>query len=101
MESENLIPIERFCSLYSIRHEFVSELAELGMVQLVYSGNSAFVPPDEVASLEKMIRFHVDLEVNAEGIEVIQHLLQRIEALQEEVRRLKNRLPLPDDHFLA
>ena len=42
--------------------------------------------------MEKIIRLHYDLEINMEGIEVIKNMLDKMEALQDEVRKLQNRL---------
>jgi chaperone modulatory protein CbpM len=38
-----------------------------------------------------MIRLHNELEINVAGIEAITHLLERVEQMQEEMRRLRNR----------
>jgi len=42
--------------------------------------------------LEKFVRFYYELDINLEGIETISHLLERVNALQDELTMLKNRL---------
>jgi hypothetical protein len=42
--------------------------------------------------LERIVRLHFELDINLEGIETITHLLERMEAMQENIARLKNRL---------
>lgn len=37
---------------------------------------------------------YYDLSINLEGIDAIHHLLKRVEQLQDEIFRLKNRLHL-------
>jgi hypothetical protein len=39
-----------------------------------------------------MVRLHEDLGINVPGIEAIHHMLGRMEHLQEELVRLRNRL---------
>ena len=41
-----------------------------------------------------MMRMHYDLDINMEGIDVIAHLLKRIDSLQQELKMAKNRLRL-------
>jgi len=43
--------------------------------------------------LEKFVRMHYDLDINVEGIETINYLLQKIEEMQMEILRLRNSIP--------
>ena len=45
---------------------------------------------------EQYARWHYDLEINLEGIEVIDHLLHRVKNLQDEITELQNKLKLYD-----
>lgn len=54
----------------------------------------SFIPFSQLLELEKMIRLHYDLDVNVEGIDVIHHLVKKLEDAQNEIGRLKNRLKL-------
>jgi predicted lipoprotein len=38
------------------------------------------------------VRLHYELDINLEGIETIFHLLDRIEALQQEMRDLQKKI---------
>jgi hypothetical protein len=49
---------------------------------------------EELSKAEKIVRLYKDLDINLEGIEVINQLLYRIEILQGEIISLKNRLRL-------
>jgi hypothetical protein len=42
--------------------------------------------------LEKFVRLHYDLDINLEGIETINYLLERIEEMQKEIVNLRNKL---------
>lgn len=52
------------------------------------------VPHDELGRLESLVRLHYDLHINLEGLDAINHLLQRMENLQREVAGLRSRLRL-------
>ena len=47
---------------------------------------------DEIHKLEKFVRLHYDLDINIEGIETINHLLEKIEEMQKEIVRLRNKM---------
>ncbi len=47
---------------------------------------------DKLKDLEKFIRLHYELDINTEGIDAIAQLLNRVENMQDEITRLKNRL---------
>ncbi|MFZ0282862.1 MAG: chaperone modulator CbpM, partial [Bacteroidales bacterium] len=55
---------------------------------------SLFIDVDQLQQLEKIVHFYYELDINLEGIETINHLLQRISTLQDEIIMLKNRLRL-------
>jgi hypothetical protein len=38
------------------------------------------------------VRLHYDLDINIEGIETINHLLEKIEEMQREIAHLKNKI---------
>ena len=53
---------------------------------------SSYILPDEVHKLEKLVSLHYDLDINIEGIETINHLLEKIEDMQNEIIKLKNKV---------
>jgi chaperone modulatory protein CbpM len=44
------------------------------------------------ARIEHLARLHYDLDINLEGLEAISHLLDRMDASQQEARVLRERL---------
>jgi hypothetical protein len=56
-----------------------------------------YIEQEQIRELERMMRLHYDLDINLEGIEAINHLLDRVSRLQKEVRQLQNRLKLYED----
>jgi chaperone modulatory protein CbpM len=89
---ENLIATTDICTYHKVEYTFISSLNEAGLVEIRMVDHSAFVPENQLQKLEKMIRMHHELEINVAGIEAITYLLERIEALQEDMRLLRNRL---------
>ena len=90
MENKEYISIEECCSFYSIETSFVRDLGEHGLIELTRINESYNIDHDQLSLLEKYMHMHYDLEVNIEGIEVINHLLEKINKLQSEVRSLRN-----------
>lgn len=92
MENERLIPAEDFCLHYKVEQQFIHSLAEAGLIEIRTVEMKTFVTENQLPELEKYCRMFYDLDVNVEGIEVVTHLLSRIEQLQSEVNSLRNQL---------
>jgi chaperone modulatory protein CbpM len=96
METEYLIPLEEFCTSHEIEISFVTSLQESGLVEITTIKEAGFIEAAQLPQLEKFIRLYYDLDINLEGIETINYLLQRINAMQAEITRLKNKLRIYD-----
>jgi len=90
MEQDELIPVKDFCIYHNIEYSFIDSLENSGLISVTSVQQSAFIPLDEISKLEKFVRLHYDLDINLEGIETINYLLEKIEAMQEEILQLKN-----------
>lgn len=97
MERDVLISVNEFCRHHEIEVTFVQSLQENKLIELVVVRDEIFVHTNQLPRLEKMVRLYYDLDINLEGIEVINQLLQRIENMQQEIGTLKNRLNLFDE----
>lgn len=89
MDNKTHIPIEECCAYYSIETSFVRSLSEHGLIELMEINETYSIDYEHLPLLEKYMRLHYDLDVNMEGIEVISHLLQKVENLQHELKALK------------
>jgi len=94
MKTENLIAINEFCINHNIEISFIDSLQKSGLIEFTIIEESLFIDVDQLQQLEKIVHFYYELDINLEGIETINHLLQRIKSLQEEIIMLKNRLSL-------
>lgn len=96
MRLEEFISVAEFCASHNISQTLIIELREYGLVKIVEERNMLFIPLEELPKTEKILRLYSDLEINLEGVEVITQLLKRMEEMQDEMRRLRNRLRLYD-----
>jgi len=86
------IPVDQFCVHYGIEVSFVHSLIEYGLTEYTIVEDQTYLPENKIKDLERMIRMHYDLDINLEGIEAISHLLDRLDTMKEELKRVKNRL---------
>ena len=94
MKTENLIAIDVFCNNHNIEVSFISSLHENGLIELLTINEAKFIDFKQLKQIEKIIRFYYELDINLEGIETISHLLERINAMHDEIILLNNRLKL-------
>ena len=92
MQENHLIPTEDFCSFYSIEYSFISSLRDQGLIEVKAAENKEYIMVEELQKIEKLIRLHYEMDVNVEGIDVITHLLQKMNTMHEEIILLKNKL---------
>jgi hypothetical protein len=94
MQTKNYIAVNDFCINHNIEISFISSLQQTGLIEIATIEEAAFIDADQLQQVEKFIRFYYDLDINLEGIETITHLLQRMNAMQDEIISLRNRLRL-------
>ena len=94
MQAEYLIAIDEFCANHNIEVSFISSLQQNGLIEISTIKDIGFIDADQLQQIEKYIRFYYELDINMEGIETINHLLQQINSLQDEITVLRNRLRL-------
>lgn len=94
METGYLVEIDEFCTIHNIEVSFINSLQESGLVDIISRHETSYIEADQLPRLEKFIRLYYDLDINLEGIETVDYLLQRITSLQDEITSLRNRLRL-------
>ncbi|MBK7713358.1 MAG: chaperone modulator CbpM [Bacteroidales bacterium] len=92
MRTDRLIAIDEFCYNHNIEISFINSLDQSGLIEVTVIGKALFITEEQLHQLEKIVRFHYELDINLEGIETINHLLQRMAFLQNENLTLRNRL---------
>jgi len=94
MRKEHLISAIEFCTNHEIEISFISSLHETGLIEIVRIEENEYIDEGQLLQLEKIVRFYYDLGINLEGIETINHLLDRMNGMQDEIITLRNRLRL-------
>jgi hypothetical protein len=69
------------------------------LIEITTIKESAFIEADQLQKLEKFVRLYYELDINLEGIETVNYLLQRINVLQDEITLLKNKLGIYETEF--
>ncbi len=89
---EDIVMIEEYARQSHTDVQFIHQLSQNGLIQIVIHQQAPCVPSRQLPLLEKYTRLHYDLDINLEGIEAISHLLQRLEIMQNEVENLRRQL---------
>ncbi|MBO9585598.1 MAG: chaperone modulator CbpM [Flavobacterium sp.] len=97
MKNKNLIQIKQFCIYHEIENTFITELHNYGLIHIITEENDEYLETEQLPTIEKMIRMHYDLKINLEGIDAIANLLNKIEALQQNLNTVQNKLRLYEE----
>jgi hypothetical protein len=92
MENDELIPAEDFCIYHNIEYSFINSLEDSGLIRIQSVEQHIYIPVEELQKLEKFVRLHYDLDINVEGIETINHLLEKIDKMNKEIMQLRNKM---------
>lgn len=72
-----------------IETAFIKDLHQNGLIKITLIESQDMVDEYQLPHIERYANWHYDLELNIQGIEIVQDLLEKIEKLQQEVRLLK------------
>jgi len=92
MTTEKLIRVKPLFSYHNVEISFISQLLQSDIIAITTVEEDMFIEEDEIQALEKIFRLNHDLDINLEGIEAINLLLQRINEMQDEISLLKNKV---------
>ncbi len=83
------IKIYDVCTSHQIEVQFIRELSNNGLIEVITDQEIEFIDEEQLLLLEQFASWHYDLELNMQGIEVARHLLQKIDQLQREINSLR------------
>jgi hypothetical protein len=89
-----MVAVSEFCTNHKVEISFISALQESGLIEITRVSEEEFIKIDQLSQLEKFIRLYYDLDINLEGIETINYLLQRMNSMETELQYLRNKLRL-------
>lgn len=95
MNTEWII-IREYCIQSQIDPDFIVQLENEGLIEITVIENESYINISELRNLEQYVRWHYDLSINVEGIDVIRNLLDRMDDMQSEISKLKEQLRLID-----
>ena len=87
-----MVILDDFCASHRVEISFIHSLEENGLIETVAINQVLYVTTNDLPKLEQITRLHQDLNINAEGIDAITHLLRHIENMKQEIDHLRNRL---------
>ncbi|MFV0536545.1 MAG: chaperone modulator CbpM [Dysgonomonas sp.] len=91
-----LIIIKEYCIQNQIDPEFIIQLENEGLIEINIIENEQYIHVSQLNLLDQYTRWHYDLAINIEGIDVIQNLLHKINDMQKEIFHLREQLRLMD-----
>lgn len=92
MTEKHLIKIEDCCTYYNVEYGFMQLLREHDLIEIIEQHDADYIDADELNHFEKLMHMHYDLDINLEGMEVINNLLIRVEQMHKQMTTLHNEL---------
>ena len=86
------ISIQQFCFHYDIPKSFIVTLSDIQLIELIEDESDLHIRIEDVARIEKLMRIHYELNVNFEGLDIINNLLNQINSLHQRIDELQNKV---------
>ncbi|MCY0969382.1 chaperone modulator CbpM [Chryseobacterium wangxinyae] len=83
---------EDLVKIYNIEITFFDELVDNGLLNVETENNVRYLMYHDLHIFERFANWHYDLEINLPGLEVIHHMLQKMDELSHKNRNLMNKL---------
>lgn len=84
--------IEQLADFYHIDVRVIYELSDFGIIKLKKKNEEEIIPHEELERCERAVRLYTDLGVNKEGIEIILNMREKMEQLQKDLLKARQRL---------
>lgn len=97
MATQDMITAKEFCIHHNVEISFIQSLGESGLIEVTHIAEEICVPVQQLPQLEKMVRLYYEMDINMEGIETINHLLNRMNSMQQQIVQLQNKLQVYKD----
>lgn len=92
MTQTDIFSITQICKQHQVEISFIHQLRDNGLIEIEEKEKTEYVAADRVNEIERFIRLHYELDINLEGLEAINHLLNKVETMQHEITELHNHL---------
>jgi len=92
MKTVKTISVLQFCEFHNIPKSFIISLSEFELIALIKKENKQYIKERELATVERLMRLHFELDVNFEGLDVINNLMEQINTLQKTLQEAQNKI---------
>lgn len=86
---KTLFNIVDICHSHKMETTFIQELHANGLIEMIILESEAYIDESQLPRLEKYANLYYDLQLNMEGLEIVENLLNRIRDLQQEIQTLR------------
>jgi len=86
------ISVEQFCTRHDISQSFIDDLFTFELVEVLIIERSKHIKVSDINKIDRLKRIHYDLDVNFEGLDVINNMMDEIIGLNKDIIDLKNRI---------
>lgn len=100
MPGEKLIAVKEFCSYHEIDTRVIIDFNTHNLISLTREKRSYYISSKQLPIAEKLLRLHLNLGINLEGLEVILPLLERLQNQEDRLRELENLLSFYQDSLI-
>lgn len=94
MSDKELISIQKVIVHHNLDEQFIESIESFQLIEFVVKDTDKYVYVEQLPTLEKIIRLYYDLEVNMQGIDVINNMLDRMDMMRKTIQQLENKLKL-------
>ncbi|TDQ27469.1 chaperone modulator CbpM [Tenacibaculum caenipelagi] len=94
MSDKELISVQKVIVHHNLDEQFIESIESFQLIEFVVKDSDRYVYIEQLPTLEKIIRLYYDLEVNMQGIDVINNMLDRMDAMHRTIQQLQNKLKL-------
>lgn len=92
--ANNKISIEECIRIYHLDKQFIEGLQEFELMTFEISDDCLFVTEEDFPLLQKYAQWYYDMEINFPGIEMLHQLLDKMDALHQQNKFLKQKLKI-------
>ncbi len=92
MKKLSYIPVDTLCTHYQIEHSFVMHLSNMELIEVQTIDQAYCIHEEQLGHLERIIRLQQDLNIDLDSLDVVLHLVQKVESLQQELSEARSRL---------
>lgn len=91
---KTLFKVIDICKANNIEQTFIHNLHRNGLIEVIVEEDQEYLEEEQLFHVERYSTWHYELELDIHGLEVVHHLVNKIEKLQNEIRELRASQPV-------